>query len=286
MTTHSTTRLASFHGRAHLVVGDDDRLIDIEQASNGSLPSDPMACFARWDDLRALAKSVTVKSDATKAILDTLDCPVPRPRQMFAVGINYRKHAQEMGSTLPNSPLTFAKFQSSLNAPGGDIPIVGDTCDYESEVVVVISVGGRDIAESEAWNHVAGLCAGQDISDRQLQNSGKPPQFSLGKSRQGFAPIGPWVTDVRDHPKRDELTIGCTINGEVRQDGSTDDLVFDVPHLVAYLSTICELFPGDIIFTGTPSGVGHGRKPPVYLRPGDVIVTSLEGVGTLRNRCV
>ncbi len=286
MTAHSTTRLASFRGRAHLVVGDDDRLIDIEQASNGSLPNDPMECFARWGDLRALAKSVTVKSDATKAILDTLDCPVPRPRQMFAIGINYRKHAEEMGSTLPNSPLTFAKFQSSLNAPGGDIPIVGDTCDYESEVVVVISVGGRDIAESEAWNHVAGLCAGQDISDRQLQNSGKPPQFSLGKSRQGFAPIGPWVTDVRDHPKRDELTIGCTINGEVRQDGSTNDLVFDVPQLVAYLSTICELYPGDIIFTGTPSGVGHGRKPPVYLRPGDVIVTSLECVGTLRNRCV
>ncbi|MEO8163439.1 MAG: fumarylacetoacetate hydrolase family protein, partial [Ilumatobacteraceae bacterium] len=203
-----------------------------------------------------------------------------------AVGLNYRKHAEEMGSPLPGSPLTFAKFQSALNTPTGDISLVGETCDYESEVVVVISIGGRNISEPEAWNHVAGLCAGQDISDRQLQNSGRPPQFSLGKSRQGFAPIGPWVCDLRDSPKRDELMIGCTVNGEVRQQTSMNDMIFDIAQLVSYLSTVCELFPGDIIYTGTPSGVGHGRKPPVYLRPGDIIETSLELVGTLRNLCV
>jgi 2-keto-4-pentenoate hydratase/2-oxohepta-3-ene-1,7-dioic acid hydratase in catechol pathway len=279
-------RLASFRNRAHLVVGEDNRLVDIEQASNGSLSSDPMLCLAKWDQVRALSKSVIATTDAPNAILENLDCPVPRPRQLFAVGLNYRKHAEEMGSPLPDSPLTFAKFQSALNTPAGDIPLVGDTCDYESEVVVVISIGGRNIGEPEAWNHIAGLCAGQDISDRQLQNSGRPPQFSLGKSRQGFAPIGPWVCDVRDHPKRDDLMIGCTVNGDVRQQTSTNDMIFDIPQLVSYLSTICELFPGDIIFTGTPSGVGHGHKPPVYLRPGDEIVTSLEMVGTLRNRCV
>lgn len=280
------TRLASFRGRAHLVIGDEDRLVDIEQASNGSLSSDLMNCFARWDDIRALNNSVIVENDAPRATLENLDCPVPRPRQLFAVGLNYRKHAEEMGSPLPLTPLTFAKFQSALNTPAGDIPLVGDTCDYESEVVAVISTGGRNIDESVAWDHVAGLCVGQDISDRQLQNSGRPPQFSLGKSRQGFAPLGPWVSDVRDSPKRNELVIGCTVNGEVRQQTSTYDMIFDIPQLVAYLSTICELFPGDIIFTGTPSGVGHGHKPPIYLRPGDVIVTSLELVGTLRNRCV
>jgi len=279
-------RLASFRNRAHLVVGEDNRLVDIEQASNGSLSSDPMLCLAKWDQVRALSKSVIATTDAPNAILENLDCPVPRPRQLFAVGLNYRKHAEEMGSPLPDSPLTFAKFQSALNTPAGEIPLVGDTCDYESEVVVVISIGGRNLGEPEAWNHIAGLCAGQDISDRQLQNSGRPPQFSLGKSRQGFAPIGPWVCDVRDHPKRDDLMIGCTVNGDVRQQTSTNDMIFDIPQLVSYLSTICELFPGDIIFTGTPSGVGHGHKPPVYLRPGDEIVTSLEFVGTLRNRCV
>lgn len=280
------TRLASFRNRAHLVIGEDNRLVDIEQASNGSLPSDPMLCLARWDNVRALSNSVIATSDAPQAILENLDCPVPRPRQLFAVGLNYRKHAEEMGSPLPDSPLTFAKFQSALNTPAGDIPLVGDTCDYESEVVVVISIGGRNIGEPEAWDHIAGLCAGQDISDRQLQNSGRPPQFSLGKSRKGFAPIGPWVCDVRDHPKRDDLMIGCTVNGDVRQQTSTNDMIFDIPQLVSYLSTICELFPGDIIFTGTPSGVGHGHKPPVYLHPGDEIVTSLEFVGMLRNRCV
>lgn len=279
-------RLASFRSRAHLVFGPDDRLIDIEQVSKGSLSSDPMECLSRWDDVRILAGSINAPSDAPKATVSALDCPVPRPRQMFAVGLNYRKHAEEMGSPLPVTPLTFAKFQSSLSAPAGDIPIVGDTCDYESEVVVVISIGGRNIAESMAWNHVAGLCAGQDVSDRQLQNSGRPPQFSLGKSRKGFSPIGPWVCDVRENPNRDALLIGCTVNGEVRQHTSTNDMIFDVPQVVSYLSTICELYPGDIIFTGTPSGVGHGRKPPVYLRSGDIIETTLQDVGSLRNRCI
>lgn len=281
-----TVRLASHHGRAHLVVGVEDYLIDIERTSNGTLPSDPMACLARWDEVCALAGSIIVPSNAPRAILDSLDCPVPRPRQMFAIGVNYHEHAAEMGSSLPKSPLTFTKFQSSLNAPSGDIPIVGDTCDYESEVVAVISVGGRNITQSEAWDHIAGLCAGQDISDRTLQYSGSSPQFSLGKSRRGFTPIGPWVCDVRNHPRRNKLMIGCTVNGEVRQNASTNDMIFDIPQLVAYLSTICELYPGDIIFTGTPSGVGHGHKPPIYLRPGDEIVTSLEGVGALRNRCI
>lgn len=267
-------------------MGGDDRLVDIELASNGSLPSDPMLCLARWDEIRALSKSTVVGSDAPVAILEKLDCPVPQPRQLFAVGLNYRKHAEEMGSHLPDTPLTFAKFQSALNTPAGDIPLVGGTCDYEAEVVIVIADGGRNISESDAWNHVAGLCVGQDISDRELQNSGRPPQFSLGKSRKGFAPVGPWVCDVRDNPNRNELMIGCTVNGEVRQQTSTNDMIFDVPQLVSYLSSVCELFPGDIIFTGTPSGVGHGRKPPVYLRPGDIIETSLEHVGTLRNRCV
>lgn len=267
-------------------MGGHDRLVDIELASNGSLPSDPMLCLARWDEIRELSHSTVVDRDAPIAILENLDCPVPRPRQLFAVGLNYRKHADEMGLHLPDTPLTFAKFQSALNSPAGDIPLVGETCDYESEVVVVISIGGRNISEPNAWNHIAGLCVGQDISDRRLQTSGRPPQFSLGKSREGFAPIGPWVCDVRENPRRNELIIGCTVNGIVRQQASTNDMIFDVAQLVSYLSTICELFPGDIIFTGAPSGVGHGRKPPVYLRPGDIIETSLEFVGTIRNRCV
>ena len=281
-----TLRLASLNGRAQCVVTDQDLLVDIEQASGGSFSSDPMECLSRWGELRDFSQTIGNPKSSNRADIATLDCPVPRPRQMFAVGLNYKLHATEMGSPLPSTPLTFAKFESALNTPAGDIPIVGETCDYEAETVIIIAVGGRDIAESSAWDHIAGLCAGQDISDRTLQYSGVPPQFSLGKSRKGFAPIGPWVCDMSENKSRDALRMTCTVNGEVRQQTSTDDMIFDAAQIVAYLSSICEMFSGDIIFTGTPAGVGHGRKPPVYLRRGDEIVTTLEGVGVLRNRCV
>jgi len=280
-------RLASIDSRAHLVVDSTAThcdVIDVARASNGSLPSDPMDCFSRWDDLRALASSATTST--TRVELERLDCPVPRPRQMFAVGLNYRRHAEEMGSPIPLQPLIFAKFQSSLNAPYANITVVGDTVDYESEVVVVIGKGGRDIAQSSAWDHVAGLCAGQDVSDRKLQYSGTPPQFSMGKSRLGFSPIGPWVSDMAHVDKRNALRIGCSVNGEQRQDTVITDMIFSIDQIVSYLSTICELYPGDVIYTGSPSGVGHGRKPAEYLKPGDVVVTTLEGVGTMRHTFV
>ena len=280
-------RLASVDSRAHIVVSATAThcdVIDVARASNDSLPSDPMACFARWDDLRALASKASVAS--TNIPLERLDCPVPRPRQMFAVGLNYKRHAEEMGSPIPSQPLIFAKFQSSLNAPFAEIQIVGDTVDYESEVVVVIGSGGRNISQSTAWDHVAGLCAGQDVSDRKLQYAGTPPQFSMGKSRTGFSPIGPWVADMAGVEERNALRIGCSVNGEQRQDTVITDMIFSIDQIVSYLSSICELYPGDIIYTGSPAGVGHGFKPPVYLKSGDVVETTLEGVGTMRHRFV
>ena len=191
-----------------------------------------------------------------------------------------------MGSPLPTTPLTFAKFQSSINTPCGDVRLVGSTCDYESELVIVIGAGGINIAQSDAWQHIAGIAAGQDISDRTLQYSGVPPQFSLGKSRTGFTPIGPWVADMDDNASRDDLRLTCSVNGEIRQDTKTSDMIFDISQIVSYLSDICQLFPGDAIFTGTTAGVGHGLKPPIYLQRGDIIETTLEGVGMIRNRCV
>jgi 2-keto-4-pentenoate hydratase/2-oxohepta-3-ene-1,7-dioic acid hydratase in catechol pathway len=244
-----------------------------------------MQCFAHWDTLKKLAATLDTNSGTEISIAD-LSCPVPQPRQMFAVGLNYRKHAAEMGSPLPPLPLVFAKFQSSLNSPTGNIEILSDTVDYESELVIVVGKGGRHINEEHAWNHVAGLCAGQDVSDRGLQYMGTPPQFSLGKSRVGYSPIGPWVTDMSNNDKRDDLQLGCTVNGEQRQDTQTSDMIFGIAHIVAYMSTIVELFPGDVIYTGSPFGVGHGRKPQVYLKPGDVVETTLEGVGTITNRCI
>ena len=282
-----TLRLANLKGRAQFIVGDiaSPRAIDVATASNNSLSADPMQCFAHWNALKKIAATLDTNSGNAVSISD-LSCPVPQPRQMFAVGLNYRKHAAEMGSPLPPLPLVFAKFQSSLNSPAGNIEILSDTVDYESELVIVIGKGGRHINEELAWNHVAGLCVGQDISDRGLQYMGTPPQFSLGKSRVGYSPIGPWVTDMSNNDKRDDLQLGCTVNGEQRQDTQTSDMIFGIAHIVAYMSTIVELYPGDVIYTGSPFGVGHGRKPQVYLKPGDVVETTLEGVGTITNRCI
>lgn len=282
-----TLRLANLKGRAQFIVGDiaSPRAIDVATASNNSLSADPMLCFAHWDSLKKIAATLDAGSGTPVAIAD-LSCPVPQPRQMFAVGLNYRQHAAEMGSPLPPLPLVFAKFQSSLNSPTGNIEILSDTVDYESELVIIVGKGGRHIDEAVAWDHVAGLCAGQDVSDRGLQYMGTPPQFSLGKSRVGYSPIGPWVTDMSNNDKRDDLQLGCTVNGEQRQDTQTSDMIFGIAHIVAYMSTIVELFPGDVIYTGSPFGVGHGRKPQLYLKPGDVVETTLEGVGTITNRCI
>ncbi len=282
-----TLRLANLKGRAQFIVGDiaSPRAIDVATASNNSLSADPMLCFAHWDSLKKLAATLDVSAGSPVAIAD-LSCPVPQPRQMFAVGLNYRQHAAEMGSPLPPLPLVFAKFQSSLNSPTGNIEILSDTVDYESELVIVVGKGGRHIDEAVAWDHIAGLCVGQDVSDRGLQYMGTPPQFSLGKSRVGYSPIGPWVTDMSNNDKRDDLQLGCTVNGEQRQDTQTSDMIFGIAHIVAYMSTIVELFPGDVIYTGSPFGVGHGRKPQLYLKPGDVVETTLEGVGTITNRCI
>lgn len=278
------TRLAVVAGRAVFVTGVEMRTVDVEQASGGSLSSDAMQCFARWAEVCKVATSLP---DNDGVVIDqgALECPVPRPRQLFAVGINYKAHAAEMSNTLPAAPLVFTKFQSSMNRPNGEITLFGDRCDWEAELVVVVGTGGRDIAVSDAWDHLAGLCVGQDVSDRTLQYASTPPQFSLGKSRAGFAPIGPWVTDVATLAGRDDLEMTCRVSGEVMQQTRTNDMVFDVPEIVSYLSSICELFPGDVIYTGTPSGVGAGRTPPRFLRAGDVIETTIQHLGTLTNGC-
>ena len=227
-------RLASVQGRAQFVIGSsaDFRVVDVERSSNGALPSDVMECYSVWQLLRAHAATLA-KTDGVACSIQQLDCPVPQPRQLFAVGLNYKKHAEEMGSPIPTAPLTFAKFQSSINTPCGDVQLVGETCDYESELVIVISTGGTNIAQADAWQHIAGITAGQDISDRTLQYSGVPPQFSLGKSRTGFTPMGPWVADMQNNASRDNLRLTCSINGQMRQDTKTNDMIFDIPEIVS-----------------------------------------------------
>lgn len=280
-----TLRLANVRGRAALVDPQGTRFVDLHDVSGGRFPTDPMDVFPIWDDLRGMASTLSDFSSGSPLRPEDLGAPSPRPRQIFGIGLNYRSHAEESGLPIPSSPLTFTKFPSSVTGPNDPITIGGDKVDWEVEMVVVMAGGGRNITSADAWDRVAGICVGQDISDRALQFATQPPQFNLGKSRAGFSPFGPWLVDASHLANRDRLHLSMTINGEQVQDTFTDDLIFDVPAIVAYLSTIVELLPGDVIYTGTPGGVGMSFKPPRFLRAGDVIVSHLDGVGSMTNHC-
>ncbi len=215
--------------------------------------------------------------------LEQLGPPVVDPEQIFAVGLNYKAHGDEVAMAIPSQPLIFNKFVSSLAGPGAAVALPNDTVDWEVEMVVVIGKGGRKITKERAMDHVAGYCIGQDYSERTLQLINTPPQFGLAKSFENFSPIGPWIT-TSDEIDPSALTISCRNQHEILQDGNTNQLIFDIPTLVSYLSAVCELRTGDLIFSGTPAGVGMGFDPPRYIKPGWVIESEIEGLGRLSNR--
>jgi 2,4-didehydro-3-deoxy-L-rhamnonate hydrolase len=275
-------RLANLGGRAQLVVGDS--IADVERASNGRFPADPMAALAEWDALRDWGETVSsgdAPLDETK-----LGPPVPRAAKVFGVGLNYRSHAEEAKLDLPKQPLIFTKFPSCLVGPRADVVLSSGYVDYEAELVVVIGRPGRRISAERALDHVAGFTAGQDISDRKIQFADKPPQFSMGKSIDTFGPIGPAIVTLDAFRDPNDLALSCDVDGERLQEARTTDMIFSVTELVAYLSSLCTLEPGDLIFTGTPAGVGSVRDPRRYLKSGQMITTEIEGIGTLMNRCV
>ena len=275
-------RLANVDGRAVLVRGGD--YYDLEKCSGGTLGSDPMAALHSLRELSALSEGLSAETPTGRIDEATLGPPVPRPRSCFGIGLNYRNHAEEGNMPIPDVPLVFTKFPSCIVGPSADVPLRSGAVDYEGELVAVIGPGGRDIAVEDGWKHVAGLCVGQDISDRAVQFASAPPQFSLGKSFDGFGPIGPVLVSPDELEDPTRLALVTEVNGEVRQQDSTGDLIFDVPTLVSYLSHITTLAPGDLIFTGTPGGVGVAQGK--VLEDGDLIRTSIEGLGTLTNRCV
>lgn len=280
-----TFRLANIDDRAALVA--TDHWYDVERASGGALGPDPMAVIGDTDGLHALAGELDGRAPDGR-FTDALDAgrvgpPVPRPVNVFGVGLNYRDHAAETGREPPTVPVVFTKFPSCLAGPRADVELRSDHADWEVELVVVIGPGGRDIPAPRAWDHVVGLTVGQDVSDRELQTAASPPQFSLGKSRDTYGPTGPVVVSTDSFADPGDLRLTCDVDGERQQDDRTSNLIFDVPTLVEYLSNILTLRTGDLIFTGTPAGVGAGQGR--YLRPGEEIVSTIEGVGTLVNRC-
>ncbi|MCL4114070.1 UNVERIFIED_CONTAM: hypothetical protein GTU68_043588 [Idotea baltica] len=187
---------------------------------------------------------------------------------------------------LPDQPMVFTKWTSSLAGPGAVVSLPADTVDWEVELVVVMGRGGRNIAASEAFEHIAGYCVGQDISERRLQMASSPAQFSLAKSLRNFSPIGPWLTTLDEVADPMDLAIGCHRDDEVLQQSRTSNLIFDVPTLIEYLSERIELLPGDMIFTGTPDGVGVGRRPRVFIKPGWTITSEIEGLGQMQTTFV
>lgn len=284
-------RIANLSGRLVLVSG--DRALDVEVASSGRFAANPQAIYERWAEFVNWAKT---QDASAGSVFDAsaLGPAVPRPPQVFAIGLNYASHAGESGLSVPENPMVFTKFVSSFTGADVEVELSGDTVDWEVELVAVIGEGGRDIAESDAWQHVAGLTVGQDISDRTVQFWGDPAQFSIGKSLKGFAPIGPAVVsldEVDAVADRSDLAIGCTLtradgSTEVLQNGRTRDMIFPIPTLIAKLSELVELLPGDVIFTGTPDGVGLGRDPRVYLQPGQSVTSEIEALGSIRQRFV
>ncbi|MTD53248.1 fumarylacetoacetate hydrolase family protein [Amycolatopsis pithecellobii] len=281
-------RIANVDGRLTLLTPDGP--VDVATASGGRFGPDPQAAYESFDDLRRWAQDQGgPAAGAETGIGDPrlLGPVAPAPRQVFAIGVNYRDHAAEGGlGTLPDEPMVFTKYPSSFSGPVTDVPLPAGSVDWEVELVAIVSRTARGVDSSRAWEYVAGLTVGQDLSERQLQLRGPLPQFSMAKSHPGFSPTGPVLVTPDELPNPDDLEIGCAVNGEQVQKARTTSMIFPVPQLVAYLSTIVTLYPGDVIFTGTPSGVGAGRTPQRFLRPGDELSSWVEGIGELKQRFV
>jgi 2,4-didehydro-3-deoxy-L-rhamnonate hydrolase len=278
-------RVANVAGRLCLISGDG--AVDVQTASAGLFSASPAEIYQRWPEFTEWAASAELPAPAPYRA-ESLGSPSPAPRQVFGIGLNYSEHAAESGFAKPETaPPVFTKFPSCITGPYGEVSLpAGGHTDWEVELVVVIGREARSVPAARAWEHVAGLSIGQDLSERILQFAATPPQFCLGKSFPGFGPIGPWLVTIDELPDPDDLELGCAINGEQMQRGRTSELIFSVRQLIEHLSGVTALLPGDVIFTGTPSGVGIGRDPQRWLTPGDVLTSYIVGIGEMQHRLI
>lgn len=275
-------KIANVDGRAALVL--DDHVVDIERASGGRLPVDPMDLLTQLDTLKGDSLDV---SDGVPLTDVRLGPPVPRPSKILAAAGNYSDHVAEAGAEDPGEPNLFSKLPSALIGPRDEIKIpTGRTqIDWEAELVIVIGKQARDVPEGKAWEHVAGVTCGQDISDREEQFRAFE-QYTMAKSFDTYAPTGPFLVTTDELENRDSVPLRCYLNDEQVQNGGTGNLIFSIPQLIAWASSVCTLEVGDLFFTGTPAGVGAFRQPPRWLEPGIVVRTEIPGVGVMENRCV
>lgn len=279
-------------GEERLGVDVGDKIMDVHVASQGMLP-DNMIELLEGDAIDRLQDLVIKynENDAKRTALIEKDglrigAPVPCPRSIVCVGLNYKDHAAESGLEIPPEPLLFSKSSSCVVGPFDDIahPLVTEQFDYEVELAVVIGKKAKDVSEAESYNYVAGYTAFNDVSARDLQFS--EPQWFRAKSLDGSGPMGPFLVTKDEVSDPNNLNVSLSLNGEMRQQSNTVHLGFNVPQLVSFISHSMTLRPGDIISTGTPSGVGFASDPPRFLKPGDLMETTVEGVGVMRNRII
>ena len=271
-------RLANLDGRL-MVARSGGGFVDLARASEDRFDHDPQLVYERWEEFVAWSAGTSLGDGETLGV-ERLGPPLPRPRQVFAAALNYGAHAAEVGSDAPRVPQIFTKFPSCLAGPSTNVTLPGDFVDWEVELVVAIARRAYRVPSAEAWEYVAGVMVGQDVSARDVQRSGPLPQFSLGKSFPGFGPTGPWLVTVDEFGEGD-AEIECLLNGEHVQHASTGDMTFSVPQLIAHISSIAPMLAGDLLFTGTPSGVGAHRDPPVFLHDGDVLVSRIARIGEI-----
>lgn len=275
------------------VVLDDDTVVNVETASEAAgfaLPSTTVAILEEWEWHRKLELLAQYAAETGTGVVDKADletfAPIRDPGKVIAVGLNYRDHAAEGGHDVPDTPVLFAKFPSSI--VGGAEPIewdpsVAEQVDYEAELVIVIGKEARDVDPDDAWDAIAGYTVGNDVSARDIQHG--DGQWVRGKSLDTFGPTGPELVTSDAVADPHDLAIWTEVNGERLQESSTSQLIFGVNELVSFCSQTSTLFPGDLVFTGTPPGVGIYREPRVLLDDGDTVSVGIDGLGVLTNEC-
>ena len=257
----------------------DGAVVDLSKATSNRVSYDPQRMFDEWDELVDWGVAANARGAGDVDLTDLL-APVPRPAQVFAIGLNYKAHAQEGIFSVPDEPTVFTKWPSCIVGPSHTVELPVDT-DWEIELVVAISRRAYKVSAAEAMSYVAGYTVGQDLSDRVLQRKGPAPQWGLGKSRYGYGPTGPWLVTLDELDDALDLAIHSSLDGEILQTSRTSMQIFDVPTVIEYISAYCPLLPGDLIFTGTPEGVGYARTPPRFLHPGDRLISTIDGIGDL-----
>lgn len=265
----------------------DGRWVDL-CAVDPQLPTTLKGILAHPEGLMAAASALAHGLSKGPFVTGTLTAPLPDPSKVLCIGLNYRDHALESGSPIPSEPVVFSKFSQAVIGPEAAIilPRVAHQVDYEAELVVVIGKSGKNIRRESAWQYVAGYTVGNDVSARDWQKGRPGGQWLLGKTPDTFAPTGPWLVTTDEIPDPHALRIQLRLNGQTMQNSSTRELIFGIDQLISHISQLVTLQPGDLIFTGTPPGVGAARTPPVFLKAGDVIEVEIEGVGLLRNPVV